>query len=308
MNEIADRDQRPFLAEYRMVARDGSTVWFHDEAALVRDDRGRPLHWQGVMIDITEQRRADELERDLQVERETGKRLREVDEMKNTFLQAVSHDLRTPLAAILGLAVTMANADVEISADEVREMSDRIASNARKLDRIVTDLLDLDRLSRGIIEPVLKAIDVGQLVQSIVAVSELLGERVVQVDTVPLILPVDAAKIERIVENLLANSVKHTPPGSRIWVRVEPSESGALLTVEDDGPGVPPEIKAEIFEAFRRGPSLAEHSPGVGVGLSLVARFAELHGGRAWVEDRAGGGASFKVLLGGGAAATDSER
>jgi PAS domain S-box-containing protein len=300
LNAIADREQRPFLAEYRMVARDGSTVWFHDEAALVRDDRGRPLHWQGVMIDITEQRRADELERDLQVERETGQRLREVDEMKNTFLQAVSHDLRTPLAAILGLAITMGNNDVSMSIEEVREMSNRIASNARKLDRIVTDLLDLDRLSRGIIEPVLKAIDVGQLVQSIVAASELLGERVVQVDTEPVILPVDAAKVERIVENLLANSTKHTPPGSRIWIRVEPSDGGALLTVEDDGPGVPPELKAEIFEAFRRGPSTSEHSPGVGVGLSLVARFAELHGGRAWVDDRTGGGASFKVLLGGG--------
>ena len=94
--------------------------------------------------------------------------------------------------------------------------------------------------------------------------------------------------------------MKHTPPGSRIWIRVEPSDGGALLTVEDDGPGVPPELKAEIFEAFRRGPSTSEHSPGVGVGLSLVARFAELHGGRAWVDDRTGGGASFKVLLGGG--------
>jgi PAS domain S-box-containing protein len=298
INEVADRDGRPFLAEYRMLARDGSTVWFHDEAALVRDDRGTPLHWQGVMIDITEQKRADSLERDLEVERETAQRLREVDEMKNTFLQAVSHDLRTPLAAILGLAITMGNADMSITPEDVQEMSGRIAANARKLDRLVTDLLDLDRLSRGIIEPVLKATDVGQLVQEIVSGSDLLGQRVVHVDTEPVILPVDAAKVERIVENLLANSAKHTQEGAQIWVSVRPSEGGALIAVDDDGPGVPPDLKAEIFEAFRRGPSTTEHSPGVGVGLSLVARFAELHAGRAWVEDRPGGGASFKVLLG----------
>ncbi|MEX0754933.1 MAG: PAS domain-containing protein [Actinomycetota bacterium] len=298
LNAVADRDARPFLAEYRMISRDGRTVWFHDEAALVRDEHGHPLHWQGVMIDITEQKRADDLERDLQIERETAQRLREVDEMKNTFLQAVSHDLRTPLAAILGLAITMGNADVSISADEVTEMSSRIASNARKLDRLVTDLLDLDRLSRGIIEPVLRPTDVGHLVASIVAESDLLGDRTVDVDTAPVIIPVDAAKLERIVENLLANSAKHTPPDARVWVRIEGKDGGAVLTVEDDGPGVPPDLQAEIFEAFRRGPSSSEHSPGVGVGLSLVARFAELHAGRAWVEDRPGGGASFKVFLG----------
>ena len=108
---------------------------------------------------------------------------------------------------------------------------------------------------------------------------------------------IDAAKVERIVENLLANATRHTPAASRIWVRVTASDDGVLIVVEDDGTGVPDELKEAIFEPFRQGPGPASTSPGVGVGLSLVARFAELHGGRAWVEDRPDGGASFHVII-----------
>jgi signal transduction histidine kinase len=82
-----------------------------------------------------------------------------------------------------------------------------------------------------------------------------------------------------------------------VIVRVEASDGGVLLLVEDEGPGVPEEMREAIFEPFRQGPDAPEHSPGVGVGLTLVRRFAELHGGRAWVEERAGGGASFRVFL-----------
>jgi signal transduction histidine kinase len=105
----------------------------------------------------------------------------------------------------------------------------------------------------------------------------------------------DSAQLERIVENLVVNAVRHTPPGSHIDVVVGRSANGILLQVDDDGPGVPAEARAQIFEPFRRESSTV--APGTGIGLSLVARFAELHGGRAWVEDRPGGGASFRVVF-----------
>jgi signal transduction histidine kinase len=109
---------------------------------------------------------------------------------------------------------------------------------------------------------------------------------------------IDQAKTERILENLLSNSVRHTPQEARIWVRARPQDDGVLFVVEDDGPGVPPELREAIFEPFRQAPgSSSVHSPGVGIGLSLVRRFAQLHGGNAWAEEREGGGASFHVFL-----------
>jgi signal transduction histidine kinase len=249
------------------------------------------------MLDITQQRRAAELERDLGVERATAQRLREVDEMKNTFLQAVSHDLRTPLAAILGLAITLGRDDLDLETGEVRDLATRIASNARRLERLVNDLLDLDRLSRGIIEPAFDVVDVGELVLDLVRDADPPVQRRVVADVEPAVAAVDPAKVRRIVENLLGNSAKHAPASAQIWARVHPDDGGVLLAIEDDGPGVPEELRDAIFEPFRRGPEAHGHTAGVGIGLSLVRRFAELQGGRAWVTERAGGGASFRVYL-----------
>ncbi len=287
-----------FEMEYRMIAKDGRVVWVHDEATVVRDREGAPRFWQGFMLDITERRRAEErLEDALEVEREAAQRLRSLDEMKNTFLQAVSHDLRTPLAAILGLAVTLERAEINLPPEETRDLARRIATNARKLDRMVTDLLDLDRLARGIVAPKLHPIDVGALVTRVVEDSDLMALGRVTLDASEVVVSVDAAKVERIVENLLANTVRHTPAGTPVWVRVAPEGEGVLIVVEDQGSGVPEEIRETIFEPFRQGPDAPEHSPGVGVGLTLVRRFAELHGGRAWVQGREGGGASFRIFL-----------
>jgi PAS domain S-box-containing protein len=287
-----------FVLEYRMIARDGHVVWVHDEATVIRDHEGRPRTWQGFLLDITERKEAEErLEHALEVEREAGRRLRSLDEMKNTFLQAVSHDLRTPLAAILGLAVTLERTDIELPAAEARDLASRIAANARRLDRLVTDLLDLDRLARGIVAPKLHPTDVGALVARVVEGSDLTASRSLDLELSEVVIRVDAAKVERIVENLLANALRHTPEDAAVRVAVQPVAAGALLVVEDEGAGVPEEMREAIFDPFRQGPDAPEHSPGVGVGLTLVRRFAELHEGRAWVQERAGGGASFRVFL-----------
>jgi PAS domain S-box-containing protein len=292
----SNADGGEFSLEYRVIHKDGHVVWVQDVATFL--ESGDRRYWQGFMLDITERKEAEaKLERALEVERDASQRLRALDEMKNTFLQAVSHDLRTPLAAILGLAVTLERGDIQLDPAESRHMAGRIAENARKLDRLVTDLLDLDRLARGIVEPKLHPTDVGELVERVVAASDLAAAGRVSVESPPVVVNVDGAKIERIVENLLANAARHTPEGARVWVRVSPHEAGVLIVVEDDGPGIPAEIREQVFEPFRQGPQSPDHAPGVGVGLALVGRFAELMGGRAWVEERPGGGASFRVYL-----------
>ena len=262
----------PIDSVYRIRTADGRMVWVHDRARVVTDADGTPKYWQGTLVDITAQHRTQQLERDLERERDTAEQLRASDEMKNTFLQAVSHDLRTPLAAILGLGVTLARADLNLDADESRDIADRIVYNARKLDGIVSDLLDLDRMTSGIVEPDFVDLDVGNVVRELVGSSEFMVGRRLDLDASPVEISADEAMLERMVENLIVNAVKHTPSDSRIWVRVEPEGDGALIVVEDDGPGVPPQERQDIFEAFRRGGGPS--SAGAGIGLALVARFA----------------------------------
>jgi signal transduction histidine kinase len=111
-----------------------------------------------------------------------------------------------------------------------------------------------------------------------------------------VIADVDAPKVERIVENLVANAVNHTPPGTKVSVSVQPHDSGVLIAVDDNGPGVADEHREAIFGIFNRG-TASDRVPGTGIGLSLVAQFTALHGGSAWVEKSASGGASFRVFL-----------
>ncbi len=290
--------------EYRALGPEPDPMWIRDLVHVGADARGGTL-LRGLIVDITERKRAEQaLRRSEQKyseafrrEREATQRLRALDEMKNTFLEAVSHDLRTPLTSILGSAVTLEQAGLEIPREDALDLLRRIAANARKLERLLSDLLDLDRLQRGIVSPQRRRTDLSDLVAQTVRESDLLSGRSVHIDADDIVANVDAAKVERIVENLLANAGRHTPPGSPLWVRVTREGDGVQIVVEDEGPGIPDDMKAAVFEPFRQGDGGPNPSPGVGVGLSLVARFAELHGGRAWVEDRPGGGASFRVFL-----------
>ena len=292
--------------EYRVRTPDGRTAWVRDMVHAVRGTQGVVEGFRGLMVDITERRRAEQALRKskrkyseaFKREREASQRLRALDEMKNTFLEAVSHDLRTPLTSILGSALTLEQSALSLPRDDALDLIGRIAANARKLERLLSDLLDLDRLQRGIITPQRRSTDLDALVRHCVAETDLEAGREITVDVGRATVEVDAAKVERIVENLLSNAIRHTPATAHVWVRAHEQDGGVLLIVEDAGPGISEDLREAVFEPFRQAPGSASmHSPGVGVGLTLVRRFAELHGGRAWVEPRDGGGASFRVFL-----------
>ena len=301
----AVKARRSWADEYRIRTPDGRLVWIHDETTFVVDADGQPLFLIGVLYDVTERKRAEQALRESERrERDAAQRLRALDEMKNTFLAAVSHELRSPLTSILGLSLTLERTE-DLPAEDRQDLVVRLSANARKLDRLLKDLLDIDRLHRGIVEPQLRPCDIGALARGTVGAMEIPHDRQLVVRADPVEIDADAAKVERIVENLVSNAVRHTTSGGTIWVRVRPHANGAQLIVEDDGPGVPAELRTTIFEPFRQGPGCGVQQAGTGIGLSLVDRFTELHGGRAWVEERSGGGAAFHVFLPGRASDQD---
>jgi signal transduction histidine kinase len=221
--------------------------------------------------------------------------LREMNEVKDTLLHAVSHDLKGPLSGILGAVQTIRRrGELELSPAEIDDLYGVIEDAGTKANRLVEDLLDLDRLKRGQLKPERQPTDVGTLAREAVRGCEALAGHPVRVQSDDMLVAIDGPKVDRIVENLVANAGRHTLPGTPVHVRVTRWRQGVRIEVEDEGEGVPDEIKELIFEAFEQG----DHNHGgVGIGLSLVRRFAELHGGGAYVEDGKNGGARFVVDL-----------
>lgn len=258
--------------------------------AAVTSERARAVATAEERARLEEQTR-----RALEREHEAVGRLMELDELKTTFLHAVSHDLRTPLASILGIARTLEREDLAFPKEEVRDLAARIVRNARRLHKLVSDLLDYERLERGALGAEPTVTDLGELVRAVADEVDL-RDHPLHVEADSVTVSVDATQVERIVDNLLVNAIKHTPPGTDIWLRVSENDDEVLLTVEDSGMGVPESEREAIFSPFTRAPH-DPSTPGTGIGLALVARFAELHGGRAWVTDREGGGAAFRVSL-----------
>jgi signal transduction histidine kinase len=232
-------------------------------------------------------------------ERSDAEKVSRLNDQKTAILNAVSHDLRNPLTALLGAASVLERHDLD---DRMRaELVEGIQVSGRKMFRLVDDLLDLDRLERGMGEPDRRDVDVREVLARVVEEERKAGGR-----DVALACPeglrefVDPVQLERIVDNLILNAIKHTQ--GPVEVRADAGPAGLEMTVRDFGPGVPDELKTVVFEPFRTG----KGSTGIGIGLSLVARFAEQHGGRAWVEDAPGGGAAFRVELPGSTPAVSS--
>jgi PAS domain S-box-containing protein len=268
---LADAD--PFALDHRIATSNGCVRWLHGRGRVVLDPSGRPARVLGTAQDITERKRLDEL--------------------RDTILSTVSHELRTPLTSVLGFAQTLKQRTLEPKLRTA--LIDNLFEQAQRLERLLADLLDLDRLRHGFVRPRFAQTDVASLAERVVAAHRTDGHPIA-LRTELAYAAIDALKVERIVDNLIANAVRHTPSGTEIAVRVEPGEGGVVIAVDDRGPGVAPEDRQAIFELFNQG-TRSDHGTGTGIGLSLVAQLTSLHGGRVWVQENPGGGASFRVFL-----------
>lgn len=234
------------------------------------------------------------LQRDLAHEQAVANELRRVDEMKNAFLSAVSHELRTPLTAVRGFALTLLEHLERMDADAQRDLIRRVLNNAERLAALIEDLLDIDRINRGMAEPHRRPVRMLDLVREVVKDVDVHGHSVaVTGDDVEAY--VDRARTERILEHLVVNAARHTPAGTPIEVRVQGHEKGVAVHVLDEGPGIATELRAAILEPFRQGAPAPVR--GAGLGLTTVRHFAELHGGSVTITSRSPRGTDVRVWL-----------
>jgi len=223
--------------------------------------------------------------------------LRRSDAMKTAVLRAVSHDLRTPLMAILTSASALARPELTLTDDERAELLETVLDESHRLDGLVANLLDLSRLQAGAAEPETELVAVDDLV--VEALSELgaAGERVeVSLPDHAPAVQVDARQVQRALVNLIENALKFSPASEPVLVRVAWTSTETLVRVIDRGPGVSAAAAERIFSAFQRGDD-AGRVPGAGLGLAIAQGFAEANGGRVWVESHEGQGATFVLAL-----------
>ena len=214
--------------------------------------------------------------------------LRRSDALKTALLRAVSHDLRSPLTAILASADALASPGLALGEDDRLELAQAIRGEATRLDRVVEQLLDLSRLEAGAAEPHRELWHVDELVsQSLTGLG--VGAGRVQVEIGPSTPPVevDAAQVERVLANLIDNALHYSPPGSDVLVRAEPGSTELRLHVVDSGPGLPDDERDALFQPFTRGTAARQ---GSGLGLAIARGFAEANGGRLWAQDDPAGG------------------
>ncbi|MDQ3205211.1 MAG: ATP-binding protein [Pseudomonadota bacterium] len=228
-------------------------------------------------------------------------RVREAEELRSRFFANVSHELRTPLALILGPADQLLGSD-NLTDTQRRQLAS-ISSNGRVLLKQVNDLLDLAKLDFGNAQLALSGFDAAAWLGRIASQFEVAAQQR-GIDfriEAPKGLPVqaDPDKLERVVVNLLSNAFKFTPRGGTVVARLTAHEDGGFrISVDDSGPGVPPEQRELIFERFRQveGDPTRTHG-GTGLGLAIVREFVTLHGGHVTVGDSTHGGAAFEVVL-----------
>ncbi|HZD18919.1 MAG TPA: ATP-binding protein [Actinomycetota bacterium] len=215
------------------------------------------------------------------------------DEERSALRESVAAEVRRPLTSILGLALALKHADG--ASPDAKDMVRQLATNARKLDRLVGQMLDLDKIEKGTFVPNRRRTDLEAMVRRVIEESQDLAKRDVHIEAEHVAIGVDPQLTEQMVDALLANAAKRTAPGNPVWVKIQAESGGVVIAVEDTGAEVPDGLRSAMFAAL--GDSGPAHGPRGSTGLSLLARLAEVHGGSAWVEERPGGGASFRVFL-----------
>jgi two-component system sensor histidine kinase KdpD len=220
------------------------------------------------------------------------------EEMRSSLLSTVSHDLRTPLAAITGASTMLLDGSARLTVGQRTELLETICEEAERLERLVSNLLDMTRVASGSLKVKREWVPIEELVVSVLArLESKLEGRAVRMDIpddTPLV-SVDPILFEQVFVNLFENIAKYTPANTAVEVRGRAQDGNVVVDVMDYGPGLPKGAEQRIFEKFFRGPQA--RSGGVGLGLAICRGIVEAHGGRLSAANRPEGGAVFRIEL-----------
>ena len=275
--------------EYRVVRPDGSIRWVRDRAFPVKDAAGRFYRLVGIIDDFTERKHAEEA-------------LQEADRRKDEFLAILAHELRNPLAPLLhGLQIMRLEADDRAAVEQARAMMER---QLEHFVRLVDELLDLSRISRGKVELHKERVELATVVNSALETCDPLvrqsgHELTVTLPDEPVYVDADKTRLAQALCNLLTNAAKYSERGGHIRLTAGWQDGEAVLSVKDTGVGIPPHMLPRVFEMFTQvDRSLEKAKGGLGIGLAIVKRLVEMHGGT--VEARSEGqglGSEFLIRL-----------
>jgi signal transduction histidine kinase len=271
----------PLYTEGDLQRADGSRLSVGITYAPLFDREGRLVNLIASVRDIT--------------------RFREADDLKNTFISIISHELKTPVALIKGYAGTLRREDARWEPDTVRESAAIIEEEADRLTQLIDNLLDASRLQAGGLKLSRSSVALDALAKRQVELFQTQTTRhrlTVDFPSPFPSVPADAARIEQVLNNLISNAIKYSPEGGSIRVSGRATPDGAEITVSDQGIGIPVEEQSRIFERFYRvDDALSRRAQGSGLGLFIAKAIVEAHGGRIGVNSAPGRGAAISFWL-----------
>lgn len=293
MAKLAER--QGFTYECRIVLPDGRLRTISVKGAVVEDERHEVIRMMGTVMDITERKL---LEGELKTQYE---KLKELDRLKSNFVNAVTHELRTPLTSIMGYAEFLEDGLGGPLSEQQREFVRQIERGTRRLESLVSDLLDFARIDAGTFKLKLQDSDLGAKIQEIVESLRPQAEGAklsleAEVLGAPLRVPMDSQRIGQVLINLLNNAIKFTPQAGSIRVKAYRQGESLRCEVEDTGEGIAPEDLPRLFQRFSQLESGVRRG-GTGLGLSIIKEIVQAHGGSVGVESEQGKGSTFWFTL-----------
>jgi PAS domain S-box-containing protein len=296
-----DQGQVDFVEGDSPVKRaDGSEVWLHWTVTAVRNRRGQMEYYLAMFEDVTSKHDAEETA----AANLAG--LERLNQLKSEFVSMVSHEFRTALVGIQGFSEILM--DESTGQDEVKSLASDIFGDAQRLNRMITEMLDLDRMEAGKIRLAPKPVDVNGLVRDVVerAQASSDGHAIrTELDEALPIVSADPDRIVQVISNLLSNAVKYSPDGGEVLVSTAVEDGSVHVAVTDHGVGIAPENMSKVFGRYERFESnRTSKVVGTGLGLAICRQIIELHGGKIWVDSQVGAGSTFQFTVPVKAAAT----